>query len=136
MDTRREQVMTLLDALWSRGDEAPLRALVSDDFRYALSAGTRTMDLSAYLETVHGFRAAFSPIELLFHRVLCEGGRVAAHYSLLGEHSGPFYGTEPTGRVGSLEVMSVLHFEADRLVRQTSVTDFLTLRRRLAARDT
>jgi predicted ester cyclase len=124
---------TMLDALWSRGDGAPLEAMVADGFTHTLVAGTGETDLAGWLVEVARFREAFSPIEVLLHRVLVEDACVALHYTLLGTHSGPFFDVPPSGRTGSLEVMSFLHFDgAARLVRQTTVTDFLTLRRSLA----
>lgn len=125
------QAVELLEALWSRGDEGPVRAVAAPGFRYSLSTEGDALDLDAYVGLVAGFRSAFDPIDLIFHRVLAEGGRVMAHYSMTGAHVAPIFGVEPTQRLVWVPAMTFMYFEEGRLVRQVSLTDFLYLQRQL-----
>jgi|OM-RGC.v1.025045406 Predicted ester cyclase len=127
------RAVALLEALWSRGDADPVRALAAPDFRYSLSTEGDALDLEAYLALVAGFRSAFDPIDLIFHRVLAEGDRVMAHFSMTGAHVAPIFGVEPTRRQMWVPAMTFMYFEAGQLTRQVSLTDFLYLQRQLRA---
>jgi predicted ester cyclase len=124
----------LLEALWSRGDEASVRAVAADGFSYSLSTEGDALDLDAYFALVAGFRAAFDPIDLIFHRVLVEGDRVMAHFSMTGTHVAPLFGVNATQRPLWLPAMTFMYFEGDALTRQVSLTDFLHLHRQLRAK--
>lgn len=130
MDLRR-YARDLLESVWSRGREDLLRAAVAPEFTHRLATAGATDDVNGYLALVRSHRAAFSPIDLIFHRALAEDERVAVHFSMTGVHVGPAFGLAPTGRLCFVEVMSVLHFEAGALLRQHSVTDFLALQRQI-----
>lgn len=127
------RAVELLEALWSRGDGEPVRAVAAPEFRYSLSTEGDALDLEAYLALVAGFRSAFDPIDLIFHRVLAEGERVMAHFSMTGAHVAPIFGVEATRRMTWVPVMTFMYFEDERLVRQVSLTDFLYLQRQLRA---
>lgn len=127
------RAVELLEALWSRGEQGPVRAAAAADFRYSLSTEGDALDLEAYLGLVAGFRSAFDPIDLIFHRVLAEGDRVMAHFSMTGTHVAPIFGVEPTQRQAWLPAMTFMYFEDERLTRQVSLTDFLYLQRQLRA---
>jgi predicted ester cyclase len=132
MDLRR-QARDLLESVWTRGREATLRAAVTDDFRHRLATAGEALDVDGYLSMVRGYRAAFSPIDLIFHRVLVDGDRAAIHFSMTGTHTGPIFGLAPTGRPCWIEVMCTQRWRDGALARQVSVTDFLALRRQLRA---
>lgn len=127
----RARAVELLEALWSRGEQGPVRATAAPDFRYRLSTEGGALDLEAYIAFVAGFRCAFDPIDLIFHRVLAEGDRVMAHFSMTGTHVAPLFGVEPTRRQIWVPAMTFMYFEGDRLARQESLTDFLYLKRQL-----
>lgn len=121
----------MLEALWSRGDEGPVRACTSPAFTYALSSEREDLDIDGYLQLVAGFRAAFDPIDLILHQALVENTRVMIHFSLTGQHVGPIFGVAATDRPLWAPAMTFMYFEGERLMRQVSLTDFLYLRRQL-----
>ena len=127
----RDATIEMLDALWSRGDETPVRSAVAADFTYSLSSNGDQLDLQGYLDLAAGFRVAFDPIDLIFHRVLAEGSRVMAHFSMTGAHVAPIFGIEATGRQLWIAVMTIMYFDEGVLRRQSSLTDFLSLQRQL-----
>ena len=132
---RRNLAWALLESLWSRGDEGPVRAVAAPDFRHQLSHTAEAVDLDGYCALVAGFRSAFDPIDLLPHRTLVDGDRIVAHYSLTGDHVGAFLGVEATGTVLWVPAMTFMTFRDEgagpRLVRQASLTDFLSVQRQL-----
>ena len=129
----RERAVDMLEALWSRGDDGPVRACVSPDFTYALSSESEGLDLDGYVELIGGFRSAFDPIDLILYRTLVEGARVMVHYSLTGEHVAPIFGIEATDRPLWVPAMTFMYFDGEQLERQVSLTDFLHVQRQLRA---
>ena len=121
----------MLEALWSRGDEGPVRASVSPAFTYSLSSEGQGLDVDGYLELVAGFRTAFDPTDLILHRALVENTRVMIHYSLTGQHTGRVFGVAATGRPLWAPAMTFMYFDGEMLERQVSLTDFLHVRRQL-----
>lgn len=127
----RERAVDMLEALWSRGDDGPVRAIVSPESTYSLSSEGQGLDVDGYLTLVAGFRSSFDPIDLILHRALVESARVMVHYSLTGQHTGPVFGVAATDRPLWAPAMTFMYFEGEMLERQVSLTDFLHVGRQL-----
>lgn len=109
-----------------RGDYALVRLLVAPDFRFSIASQAADQNLDEYLALLEQWRGAFGELELILRDLLQEGATVAAHYELAGRHVEPVYGVAPSGRRGSLQIMSFLDFAGERVVAHRAVIDFVS----------
>ena len=115
-----------LEAGWVRGDDALVRRLVTEDFRFCVASEAQALDIERYLAIVSQWRSAFGDLTLAVRDLLQEGATVAAHYELSGRHVAPVYGVAASGRRGSLQIMSFMDFVGGRICAHRAVVDFVS----------
>lgn len=82
----------------TEGNLEALDEILTDDF--VLHGGPRgDGDAAAVRANIAGLRTAFGGLTFEVHDVVAEGDRVAARWTMHGEHTGDFYGRPATGAV-------------------------------------
>lgn len=75
----------------------------------------------------------FSDLEFTIEDVIAAGNKVSLRWTMEGNHNGPLYGVEPTGKHIELDAIEINHFEEGRLVETWTQSDQLGLMQQLGA---
>jgi predicted ester cyclase len=70
---------------------------------------------------------------LQFHEVMVDGSMYCCRFTMSGVHQGEFMGVPATGRPYSMDGMTMMRFEGDRVVERWSSADFLGLLTQIGA---
>jgi predicted ester cyclase len=123
MATAQEALTRAVDS-WNAGDLDGYLELYRDDIRLH---GYSPEPMSK--EEVRGFYemtfAGFDSPQLEFHEVLWDGDVCTIRFTMTGKHTGEFLGVPGTGTDVALPGITILHFEADRVVERFSQADML-----------
>jgi len=84
-----------------------------------------------YKEAVATIRSAFPDLHLSLEDILCEGDKVALHYTIQGTHRGQFLGIPPAGKPFSVTGMINARIAEGKVVERWANVDILGLMKQL-----
>jgi predicted ester cyclase len=71
------------------------------------------------------------PLE--FHEILVDGDLYCCRFTMAGVHNGEFMGFPASGRPFSLPGITIMRFNADRVIERWSTADFLSMLTQIGA---
>lgn len=129
----KDRARTYIETLWTAEDPGEAERLIAPDFSIQISGSRELHDFAWYLALIQHFRKGIRELSLSFHQIMREGPKVATHYTFTGQHHERVFGIDARDNTGHQEVMSFFLFNGGRITRQTSVTDFMSLKRQMLA---
>jgi predicted ester cyclase len=111
---------------WNAGDLDGYLALYDEGIRlhgYSPEPMSKA-EVRAFYE---GVFSAFDSPKLEFHEVLWDGEACAIHATMTGRHVSEFMGVPATGTEIAMPVITILHFDGDRVAERFSQSDMLGL---------
>src|SRR3954462_12834767 len=94
----RALVRDFYEVLWNHWDDEAVDELLSEDFTFRGSLGTRTRGRSQWRSYRDAIRAGSSDFHNEIVTLVAEGNRAAARLRYTGTHTGHLAGLSPTGR--------------------------------------
>ena len=86
------------------------------------------------LEMFRGYRAAFPDMRMDVEEIIASGDRTVARVKVSGTHDGEFLGMPPSGRRIEVQLIDIMRFDDDGLVREHwGVADMFSLMQQLGA---
>jgi predicted ester cyclase len=86
---------------------------------------------AGYKEALATIRSAFPDLHFILEDILCEGDKVALHYTMQGTHRGQFMGIPPTGKPFSVTGMINVRIAEGKVVERWANGDTLGLMKQL-----
>jgi predicted ester cyclase len=111
---------------WNAGDLDGYLALYDESIRlhgYSLEPMSKA-EVRAFYE---GIFSAFDKPKLEFHEVLWDGDACAIRGAMTGRHVGEFMGVPATGTEIAMPLITILHFDGERVIERFSQADMLGL---------
>ena len=128
---RKDQVRSFVDRVWNGRAYEATADLYSE--RYANPFGTGP---SARVEPIRRYHRAFPDVHLDIDELLVADDTVTLRMTFRGTDTGGYLGRPPTGRAVEEWVVSIMHFDGDRVVREWIGADKLGLFIQLGVIDT
>jgi steroid delta-isomerase-like uncharacterized protein len=123
-----QRIYDLLNA----GDIEGFGALLSDDFVEHEETPGLAPTKDGVLEFFRMYRAAFPDLRMDPEDVLASGDKVVARVRATGTHEGEFMGMPPTGKRVDVQLIDIMRFAEDGLVREHwGVVDMLAMLQQL-----
>lgn len=119
---REAQVRRFVEEVWNAGNYDAAADLYGDAYTNALGRGP-----SARGEVVRRYRQAFPDLRLDVDELIVAGDSVVLRTTLRATDTGGYAGRPPTGRTVQEWVVTIMHFEHDRVVREWIGADKLGL---------
>ena len=104
--------------LLNAGDIDGFGALLSDDFVEHEETPGLAPTKDGVLEFFRMYRAAFPDLRMDPEDVLASGDKVVARVRATGTHEGEFMGMPPTGKSVDVQLIDIMLFAEDGLVRE------------------
>jgi steroid delta-isomerase-like uncharacterized protein len=118
----------------SAGDLSGFADLVADDFVEHDEIPGLPPTKGGLLEYFGVLLSAFPDIRMNVEDLLTDGDRTVARVTVTATHDGEFMGVPPTGNHVSMQLIDIMAFDGDGLVRaHWGVADMLTLMQQLGA---
>ena len=122
-DTEREgQVRRFVDQVWNGRNYEAADDLYSEKYANALGAGP-----SARVEPIRRYHKAFPDLHLDVEELIVVGDTVVLRTTFRGTDTGGYVGRAPTARAVEEWVVTIMHFEDDKVVREWIGADKLGL---------
>jgi predicted ester cyclase len=119
---RKAQVRKFVDEVWNGRNYEAAFDLYSEKYTNPIGAGP-----SARVEPIRRYHEAFPDLHLDIEEVIVAGDSVVLRMTFRGTDTGGYVGRAPTGRVVDEWVVSIMHFEDDKVVREWIGADKLGL---------
>lgn len=135
MPSNADLIRRWFEEVWNRGREATIDELCA---KHAVGHGQTTdgSDISGpddFKKFWHAFQTGFSSIHVEIHQTIEEGEMVVARWSLTMNHTGPFMGMQPSGRLIRSTGMSMQRFVDGKIVEAGDSWDQLSAFTQLGA---
>lgn len=121
-DKRALQVRQFVDEVWNGGYDEAAANLYSKTYMNAFGTGP-----AARTEPIRRYRAAFPDLRLDIEELIVAGDKVVLRCTFRGTDTGGYVNRPPTGRAVEEWVVSIMHFEDDKVVREWIGADKLGL---------
>jgi predicted ester cyclase len=125
MPTPQDALSAAFDR-WNAGDLDGYLALYDEGIRlhgYSLEPMSKA-EVRAFYEEIF---SAFDKPKLEFHEVLWDGDACAIRGTMTGRHVGEFMGVPATGTEIAMPLITILHFDGERVIEWFSLADMLGL---------
>ena len=119
---REGQVRRFVDEVWNGRDYDASADLYAQSYTNALGTGP-----SARSEVVRRYHQAFPDLHLGVDELIVAGDTVVLRATFRGTDTGGYAGRPPTGRAVEEWVVTIMHFEHDRVVKEWIGADKLGL---------
>jgi predicted ester cyclase len=119
---REIQVRRFVDEVWNARNYEAAADLYSKKYVNAFGAGP-----SARIEPIRRYHNAFPDLHLDVEELIVAGDTVVLRLTFRGTDTGGYAGRAPTGRAVEEWVVTVMHFEGDKVVREWIGADKLGL---------
>jgi len=119
---RERQVRRFVDEVWNGRNYEAAADLYDENYVNAFGAGP-----SARVEPVRRYHQAFPDLHLDVEELVVAGNAVVLRMTFRGTDTGGYLGRAPTGRAVEEWVVSIMHFEGDKVVREWIGADKLGL---------
>jgi len=110
---RERQVRRFVDEVWNGRNYEAAADLYDENYVNAFGAGP-----SARVEPVRRYHQAFPDLHLDVEELVVAGNAVVLRMTFRGTDTGWYLGRAPTGRAVEEWVVSLMHFEGDKVVRE------------------
>ena len=119
---RETQVRKFVGEVWNGRNYDAASALYSENYANAFGAGP-----SARIEPIRRYHEAFPDLHMDVEELIVAGDTVVQRMTFRGTDTGGYVGRAPTGRVVDEWVVTIMHFEDDKVVREWVGADKLGL---------
>ena len=119
---RETQVRRFLDEVWNGRNYEAAADLYSEKYRNAFGAGP-----SARVEPIRRYHEAFPNLHLDIEELIVTRDAVVLRSTFRGTDTGGYVGRPPTGRAVEERVVTIMHFEGDKVVKEWIGADKLGL---------
>ena len=126
-------VRRFIEGVLGRGDFAALNALAAPDCADHADALGAAPCPEAIAQFLVPWRAAFPDLAITVEKLVAEGDRVAARWTLRGTHRGAFLGVPPSGRRVAVAGTERYRLAEGRIVERRATVDTDGLIRQLGA---
>jgi predicted ester cyclase len=119
---REMQVRKFVDEVWNGRNYEAAADLYSETYTNAFGTGP-----AARAEPIRRYHGAFPDLHLDIEDLIVAGDAVVLRSTFRGTDTGGYVGRPPTGRAVEEWVVTIMHFEADKVVREWIGADKLGL---------
>ncbi len=119
---REAQVRKFVDEVWNGRNYEAAIDLYSEKYTNPFGVGP-----SARIEPVRRYHEAFPDLHLDVEELIVAGDTAVLRMTFRGTDTGGYVGRAPTGRVVDEWVVSIMHFEDNKVVREWIGADKLGL---------
>jgi predicted ester cyclase len=119
---REMQVRRFVDEVWNGRNYEAAADLYSEKYGNAFGAGP-----SARVEPIRRYHEAFPNLQLGIEEMIVAGDSVVLRSTFRGTDTGGYVGRAPTSRSVEEWVVTIMHFEDDKVVREWIGADKLGL---------
>ncbi len=119
---RERQVRRFVDQVWNSRTYEAADDLYSEKYANAFGAGP-----SARVEPIRRYHQAFPDLHLDVEELIVAGDTVVLRTTFRGTDTGGYTGRAPTGWAVEEWVVTIMHFEDDKVVREWIEADKLGL---------
>jgi predicted ester cyclase len=120
---RREmQIRTFVEACWNGRNYAAAADLYAEVYANAFGTGP-----AARVEPIRRYHEAFPDLHIEIDELVVAGDTGVLRSTFCGTDLGGYAGREPSGRAVNEWVVSLMHFEGDKVVREWIGADKLGL---------
>ncbi len=119
---REKQVRRFVDEVWNGRNYEAAADLYGEDYVNPFGTGP-----SARVEPIRLYHQAFPDLRLDVDEVIAAGDAVVLRMTFRGTDTGGYVGRSPTGRTVEEWVITIMHFEGDKVVREWIGADKLGL---------
>ena len=119
---RELQVRWFVDEVWNGRNYEAAADLYGEDYRNPFGTGP-----SARVEPIRRYHHTFPDLHLDIEELIVTGDAAVLRLSFRGTDTGGYLGRPPTGRAVEEWVVSIMHFESDKVVREWIGADNLGL---------
>ncbi len=119
---RDSQVRTFVDEVWNRKNYEAASDLYGENYVNPFGTGP-----SARLEPIRRYHRTFPDLRMDVDELLVADDSAVLRATLRGTDTGGFLGRAPTGRAIDDWVVTIMHFEGDKIVREWVGADNLGL---------
>ena len=121
--------------VWDRGNvEVALEIFADDYVRHDLRPSVALPGPEGQRTIAADFRRAFPDLRMTLDLIVAEGDLVAARWTTIGTHSGPWAGVEPTGKSVTFSGVNIFRLEEGKVVELWNHRDDLGLMDQIGAR--
>ncbi len=119
---RERRVRKFVDDVWNGRNYEAAADLYGENYLNAFGAGP-----SARVEPIRLYHQAFPDLQLAVEELIVADDTVVLRATFRGTDTGGYVGRAPTGRAVEEWVVTVMHFEDDKVVREWIGADKLGL---------
>jgi predicted ester cyclase len=119
---REMQVRRFVDEVWNGRNYEATADLYSERYSNPFGEGP-----SARIEPIRRYHEAFPDLHLAVEDLIVAGDTVVLRFTFRGTDTGGYVGRAPTGRAVEEWVVTIMHFEGDKVVREWIGADKLGL---------
>jgi predicted ester cyclase len=119
---REAQVLRFVDEVWNGRNYDAAADLYGQTYANVIGSGP-----SAKSEVIRLYHQAFPDLHLSVDELIVAGGTVVVRATIRATDTGGYLGKAPTGRTVEEWVVTIMHFEEDRVVREWVGSDKLGL---------
>jgi len=110
---REMKVRRFVDEVWNGRNSEAAAGLYSEKYSNAFGAGP-----SARVEPIRRYHAAFPNLHLDIEELIVTGDAVVLRSTFRGTDTAGYVGRAPTRRAVEEWVVTIMHFEGDKVVRE------------------
>ena len=133
MDKNKDLIRRYYADLWNRWDDAVVDEIIAEDIHFRGSLGMTVSGREGFRGYVAQVRAAFSDFHNQVDEIMAEGGRVVAHLTYSGTHSGELYGAAPTNKRVEYGGIASFRISEGQIVNGSVYGDTIGLMRQIGA---
>jgi predicted ester cyclase len=119
---REIQVRRFVDEVWNARNYEAAADLYSEKYVNTFGEGP-----SARIEPIRRYHTAFPDLQLYVEELIVAGDTVVLRFTFRGTDTGGYAGRAPSGRAVEEWVVTIMHFEGDKVVREWIGADKLGL---------
>ena len=119
---REQQVRTFVEEVWNRRNYEAAGDLYAETYTNPFGSGP-----DARTEPIRRYHQAFPDLHLEVEEVIVTSDTVVLRSTFRGTDTGGYAGRPPSGRVVDEWVVSIMHFDEDKVVREWIGADKLGL---------
>ena len=119
---REQQVRKFVDEVWNGRNYEATADLYGEDYVNGFGTGP-----AARVEPIRHYHQVFPDLRLNVEELIVAGATVVLRATFRGTDTGGYVGRAPTGRAVEEWVVTIMHFEGDKVVREWIGADKLGL---------
>jgi len=116
------RVRTFVEEVWNKQNYEAASDLYSDTYVNGFGAGP-----TARVEPIRRYHEAFPDLHIEIEELIVTADAVVVRFTFQGTDTGGYAGRSPTGRPVDEWVVTIMHFDGDKVVREWVGADKLGL---------